>query len=85
MALLVAVMARDLSNILPLNLAITSPFLLGYLVVDLVRCRGGIGSGGVSLGSVVLTYGGASFSLFSSSSMYLLLPSPLGGFQFVGW
>lgn len=71
MILLVAAIAYDLRNISLVG-AILMFSLLGLLA--LVYCLGGVSSG------IVLTHSGASFSLFSLSSMYSLLPSSLFGF-----
>lgn len=62
-----------------LNLLAICSLVISLLVVGQICCLKDVGSGVISL-SVILTYGGASLSLFSSSSTYLVFLNFFGNF-----
>lgn len=80
-----ATIVRDLENLLPHTLIIASFLFLSYLTVCLICYRSGIGSSGISLGSIVLTHGRISISSFSSFLTHLLLPNSPSSFSFINW
>ncbi len=92
MALFVAVIARDYRSIPPARTIPTSPlwgFLLGFLLGFFLGFSGltsvgfgGVVLGGIGLGDILLTLGGDSLSVHSSSSTlsFPFSPSSPGGF-----
>ncbi len=91
MALLVAVIARDFGSIPSAGTVPTSPlwdFLLGFLLGFFLGFSGlaSVSLGGVGLGGILLTLGGASLSVPSlfSTRLFPFSPSSPGGFWLAG-
>lgn len=93
MAYFIATITRDLGNVLPLALAITSPFTLSFLTVYLDCCWGGIspntnclgiaGLGATSLGAIGfggIFFGGINGILACGKGSLLIFSSSLTSF-----